>query len=93
MVCLIETKVQESAHEALMNELGFTNMLHVSAIGFSGGMIMIWREHEIVKVDPIAVTNQEIHANVQVIPSAQPWILSLVYASTRFNDRKIIWKN
>lgn len=76
-----------------MHELGFTNILHVSAIGFSGGLVKMWREDEIAQVEPIAITNQEIHANVHISPSAQPWILSLVYDSTSFNNRKILLHN
>lgn len=85
--------MQEPTHKAVMLKLGFTNMLHVNAIGYSGEMIMQWREHEIAQVDPIAVTYQKIHANVQVSPSGQPWILFIVYANIRFNDRKILWEN
>lgn len=57
------------------------------------GMIILWKDHEVEHVDPIAVTNQKIHTNVQVCPTFPPWILSLVYASTRFNNRKILWDN
>ncbi|XP_070035267.1 uncharacterized protein [Nicotiana tomentosiformis] len=93
MVCFTETKMKKAANEALMVEFWFTNMLHVDAIGYSEGMIMLWREHEVAHVDPIAATNQEIHANVQVSTSSQPCILSWVYASTSFNNKKIRWDN
>lgn len=90
MACLTETKIKKTTHEALTLELGFTNMLHVDAVCYSGGVVMLWKDHEVDQVYPIAVTNQEIYANVQVSPTRPSWMLSLVYASFCFNNRKIL---
>lgn len=65
--CVSLRQMKEATHEALMLELGCTNMLHVDVVGYSQRMIMLWKDHEVAHVDPIAVTNQE---NIQVGPTS-----------------------
>lgn len=41
----------------------------------------------------IVITDQEIHVNIQVSSITNPWLLSLVYASTSLANRRILWNN
>ena len=38
-------------------------------------------------------TEQEIHVKVKVLPSNLSWIFTVVYASPRIVERKVLWEN
>ena len=61
-------------------------------IGLAGGIWLLWRS-DIVSMDVLSATEQEIHAIVQVSPQSQPWLLSAIYGSPCFRERCILWEN
>nr|XP_016508810.1 PREDICTED: uncharacterized protein LOC107826363 [Nicotiana tabacum]XP_018623454.1 uncharacterized protein LOC108943633 [Nicotiana tomentosiformis] len=62
ILCLMETRIED--HTSLLNEFNFTDRIQVFAQGYSSGIVMLWRAHDLI-VDPIAITAQELHASVQ----------------------------
>ena len=61
-------------------------------LGYVGGLWLLWKKDE-VDVFVLSSTEQEIHATIQVCNSDSTWIISSVYASPRFMERKILWSN
>ena len=61
-------------------------------IGFAGGIWLLWRS-DLVQVDVLASTEQEIHALIWVRFQNFSWIISAIYASPRFVDRCLLWDN
>ena len=41
----------------------------------------------------LSTTEQEIHATVKVCHSNLTWLITPIYASSRINERKILWSN
>ncbi|OIT30548.1 hypothetical protein A4A49_58475, partial [Nicotiana attenuata] len=59
-LCLTETKMAD--HTDILMEFNHTDFIQVAAQGRSGGIVLLWRAHDLV-VNPVAVTSQEIHAS------------------------------
>lgn len=80
------------SHYDLMEFISFTGLFEISTDGFLGGVVLIWKQEELEK-DPGAVTDQEIHDNIQVSRTSKPWLLFMVYASPILVNGKILWSN
>ena len=70
--------------------LGFNSVCQSEAVGFCGGIWLLWNSGE-VSLDVLMVTDQAIHASVQVSPSKPHWLLSAVYASPNLDTRLKFW--
>lgn len=46
-----------------------------------------------MEVIELASTEQEIHAVVTLVCSNSTWLLSAVYGSPRFEERRLLWEN
>ncbi|KAH0727886.1 hypothetical protein KY284_003751 [Solanum tuberosum] len=53
-----------SDHQVLIDEYPFTNMIQVPSIGNSGGLVILWDDN-ILEVDNIITSGQEIHVMVK----------------------------
>lgn len=89
IMCLTETKMAD--HSELLMEFNYTDLIQVATQGQSEGIVIPWRAHELV-INTVAITSQEIHTSVKLNKSPS-WLLSLVYGSNNFTDRRIIWNN
>lgn len=90
MVALLETRM--SSHLPLKDGFNFSNMLEVPAQGQSRGIVILW-DNNIINMTLISCSNQEIHAMLKVLPNHEPWLFSIVYASTIFNNRLTLWNS
>lgn len=79
-------------HTALLQDYNFSDLIQVATQGSTGGIVLLWHSNELT-VNPATVTSQEIHAAVQVCPRSNPWLISVVYTSTNYSNRKILWNN
>ena len=61
-------------------------------IGYVGGIWLLWCS-DLVSMDILSTTEQEIHTIVQVRSLSQSWLLSSIYGSLRFRERCILWSN
>lgn len=52
-------------HQTLRDNFSFNNMIQVPTVANSGGLAMLW-DDDIVELDDVATTVQEIHAMVKV---------------------------
>lgn len=79
MVALLETKMAD--HTSLYDEFHFSEMLQVPAIGHARGIAILWFDN-LVTINQISNSHQEIHVMLQVTPNHTPFLISIVYAST-----------
>ena len=87
---LLETKVSGFKADTICNKLGFEHWLRVEALGFSGGIWLLWKEScnvQILKTHP-----QFIHLKVYS-EDDQQWLLSVVYGSPTYSLRKFLWND
>lgn len=59
ILALLETRLQE--HTTLKDELKFSNLFEVLAVGHSDGIVLLWHDN-LVKVNQVRNSNQELHA-------------------------------
>jgi hypothetical protein len=87
-----ETRMSGTKADNILRSLPFDGGFSTDTIGFAGGIWLLWRS-DLVDVEVISATEQEVHALVRVSPSSSPWLLSAIYASPRFADRLVLWNN
>ncbi|XP_030941775.1 uncharacterized protein LOC115966748 [Quercus lobata] len=92
MLIVMETRVSGDRAKEITDRLPFDEAIHTKTIGFAGGLWLLWNTDR-VAVSLLATTEQEIHVSVKVRPSDTQCFLSAVYASPKFNERCILWKN
>lgn len=90
----VVTKIKMSGLKAnaIIKNLPFEGAYHTETIGFAGGIWLLWRS-DIVDVEILSATGQEIYTLIRVNPSSPPWLLFAIYASPRFVDRCVLWDN
>ncbi|KAL7211712.1 hypothetical protein ACSBR2_014549 [Camellia fascicularis] len=92
LVVITKTRIGGDKDMTICKSLCFPNFHILEPIGFAGGIWLLWNGQEI-HCDVISVTQQEIHAYIQVLSSPALWLFSAIYASPCFNTRKILWDN
>lgn len=88
LVILTETRLSGERAQNTINSLGYEKHYKVDAMGFSGGIWMLW-DPSFVDVDILASSFQEIHSHVKV--SGFSFLLTSLYASPSFERRKLLW--
>lgn len=88
---LMETRISGSRADTVVRKLGFSNWLRVEAIGYAGGIWVLWNDWE-VKVEYLASTTQLLHC--KITPSNQVFstYVSFVYGDTRQGPRQDLWR-
>lgn len=92
LVIVTETRVGGERAKDITDRLPFDGAIHSDTVGFSGGIWLLWNS-DTVEVTQLAKTEQEIHVVIKVRTSDSSWLLSSIYASPRFEERKLLWKN
>ena len=87
---LVETRISGHRAEDISSNLGFNSVCRSEAVGFRGGIWLLWNSGEI-SLDVLMVTDQAIHASIQVSPSQPQWLLSAVYANPNLETRLKFW--
>ena len=89
---IIETHLDGPRAKEITDRLPFDGAIHTETIGYAGGLWLLWNSDK-VKITPLGNTEQEIHAVVKVRPLNTSWLLSVVYASLRIAERRILRNN
>lgn len=90
ILAVMETKVHSSQEIGFLESLGFTYKLVVEAMGFVGGLWLLW--------DSVIVTIENIFMNTQMITvfvkeNVMPtWMLTVVYPSPRATSQEELWE-
>lgn len=80
------------SHQALLDDYHFTRMIEVSVVENFGRIVVLWDDN-ILKLDDITTTNQEIHAMVKVHLTKVSWLFSVIYTSNFRLHRHTLWDN
>ncbi|XP_030942467.1 uncharacterized protein LOC115967498 [Quercus lobata] len=92
LMVITETRLSGARADEIIEALLFDGYAVANTIGFAGGIWMLWRS-DLVHVDVLAATEQEIHAMIQVRSQSFTWLISAIYASPRFEERCMLWNN
>ena len=93
---ITKTRVGGDRAARIIENLPFDGFFATDTIGYApgggGGLWLLWKIEE-VEVFVLSSTEQEIHARVKICCSNLSWFISLIYASPRLNERRILWSN
>lgn len=90
ILALLETKVHSSHVLGFLAHLGFTELLAVEAMGYVGGISVLWND-SITSVEVVSMEDQCITVLVKDGLSSH-WVLTVVYASPHFPTREFLWQ-
>jgi len=89
LMVITETKMSGAKANEIIELLPFDGATVADTIGFAGGIWLLWRI-DLVQVDVLATTEQEIHTIIRVRAQTFHWLISAIYASPRFAERCIL---
>ena len=92
LMVITETRMSGARVDEIIEALPFDGYAVADTIGFAGGIWMLWRL-DLVHVDVLATTEQEIHAFIRVRSQSFSWLISAIYVNPRFEERCILWNN
>ena len=92
LMVITETRMSGARAVEMIESLPFDGSVVADTIGFAGGIWLLWKT-DLVHVDVLAATEQEIHAIIRVRSQSLSWIISAIYASPRFAERCLLWEN
>ncbi|XP_019244264.1 PREDICTED: uncharacterized protein LOC109224131 [Nicotiana attenuata] len=90
LVVLFETHMHD--HTVLCDDFHFTNFYKVPATGQAGGIVLLWHDN-VLAVENLAMTEQEVHVMIQVFPNPQKWLFPAIYASPHYHTCRLLWRN
>lgn len=90
LAVFLETHMQD--HSILRDDFQFTNMFQVAANGLIGGLVVLCNNN-LINVEELRMSEQEVHCLVQVWPNSSKSLFSAIYASNSFQYRNILWEN
>lgn len=89
VLALLETKVAGEKANEVCKQLGFSSWVRVEALGFSGGIWIIWNDKVNIR---IRYTHPQFVA-LDVIQPVMEWSMVIVYASPDGVLRKRLWRD
>ena len=92
IMVVMETRIGGKRAKEIFGRLPFDGAIHTDTIGFAGGLWLLWN-FDRVQVTQLALSEQEIHVLVKVLPSNFEFICTAMYASPRFHKRCVLWNN
>ncbi|XP_019170452.1 PREDICTED: uncharacterized protein LOC109166023 [Ipomoea nil] len=88
LIGLVEPRVSGDHANDICSKLGFDDWVRVEAIGFSGGIWVLWNK-------PLEITVEFTHPQFILLQvkelSGPPWVLAVVYASPTQHLRRRLW--
>lgn len=79
---IFETRVHSSTTVDLLENVGFTDLYAVEAVGYAGEIWLMWNCNMAI-VEILYVNDQAVKALVTKL-EGQIWLLTVVYASPRY---------
>ena len=92
IVVVTETRISSSRAGDIIRTLPYDGIHTTDPIGYVR-RIWLLRRTDMVDLNVLAATKQEVHAIVKVLNSPTPWLLSSIYGSPRFEERQVLWDN
>lgn len=89
IIVVTETRISGSRVGNILCSLPYDGIHTIDPIGYARGIWLFWRK-DMVDMEVLAATEQEIHAIVKVINTNFSWLLSSIYGSPRFAERTIL---
>lgn len=89
VMALLETKVSGDRANDICKKLNFSNWIRIEAIGFSGGIWILWKE----EIDLQVKFTHPQFAISDIRSDNKHWNMVIVYASPDYQLRKKLWND
>jgi exonuclease III len=86
---LMETKCHRNKMEIVRVKLGFECLFTVDSVGMSGGLVLLWKDTEIVEIQNYS--RRHINAIMKDGAIAHPWKLTGFYGHSDWTKRHEYW--
>ncbi|XP_028754831.1 uncharacterized protein LOC114714269 [Neltuma alba] len=90
VLCLLETRVSGCKADEVVRRCGFSNWLRVEASGYTGGIWVLWNDHE-MQVNYICSSTQLLHCEICDLRNGEKYLTSFVYGETSRAKRMNLW--
>ncbi|CAL1378455.1 unnamed protein product [Linum trigynum] len=90
IVILVEPKISGTRAEDVIKELGFDQNLVLDAVGFAGGIWVVW-DSSLVTITEVDRASQFLHVRVRY--GQVQWLLTAIYASPALVQRRDLWNS
>ncbi|KAL8130290.1 LOW QUALITY PROTEIN: hypothetical protein V2J09_019445 [Rumex salicifolius] len=88
ILVLVETRVR--CKQKICKKIGFDGIIRLEAIGFIGGIWILWRK------DVVEITEIDIHRQVVIVELTRKgedkWVFSAIYANPSPPNREVLWE-
>ncbi|XP_061367963.1 uncharacterized protein LOC133310979 [Gastrolobium bilobum] len=91
LVAILEPRISGATAQKKIKQLGFNRFELEEAVGFSGGIWILWKD-ELVEIEFIEKNSQFIHMAVSNNAGSN-FLLTVVYANPREDIREELWPN
>ncbi|XP_022752295.1 uncharacterized protein LOC111301045 [Durio zibethinus] len=92
IMVITETRARGEDVRHIIDRLPFDSWKDTATIGYKRGIWFLWKS-DLVEVDDICATEQEIHATIKVKSNNFSWLISAIYASPCYKERLLLWEN
>ena len=92
IVILAEARVSRETTNTILENVGFDSCHVVELRGFAGGIILHWNSN-IMNFHYIGENSQGVHGVVEACSTNLSYVLSAIYASPSYADRKLLWQD
>ncbi|XP_061350985.1 uncharacterized protein LOC133296046, partial [Gastrolobium bilobum] len=91
VMALLETRLSGVMADRAIQRLGFSGHFHRDAVGFSGGIWVLWNTDE-VSVDVLFSHHQLVHTKICWVKENREEFMTFIYASPRRQERIQLWE-
>ncbi|GKF32929.1 hypothetical protein Tco_0106129 [Tanacetum coccineum] len=90
ILIVVEPRVSGQKASKILKRLGFTNWIRVEALGFSGGICLLWRNSEF-DADYVYSNPQLLHCLVTKRKTRESVLVTGVFGETNPSGRMALW--
>ncbi|XP_061362264.1 uncharacterized protein LOC133306016 [Gastrolobium bilobum] len=91
VMALLETRLSGVMADRAIRRLGFSGHFHRDAVGFSGGIWVLWNTDE-VSMDVLFSHHQLVHTKICWVKENREEFMTFIYASPRRQERIQLWE-
>lgn len=91
-IILTETRMAPDQGQNVVGQFPLDGWFATNTIGQRGGILMLWNTRRI-RTRILAATEHEVHVIMEVPNTNCTMLLSVIYVSPRYRQRKLLWEN
>ncbi|XP_028796894.1 uncharacterized protein LOC114752327 [Neltuma alba] len=91
VVVLVEPRISGAKADQVIRKIGYQNSHRVEAVGYSGGIWLLWRDHLTIEI--VSNHKQFIHTYIQRANETTATAFTAIYGSPNASRREHLWRD